>query len=111
MCSIAATSSISPRKWRATGAWCRFPKCRARSSQWIRRTARIAALVGGFDYFASNFNRAVQAKRQPGSAFKPFLYSAALDRGFTPASIINDAPLVIEDPTLEVRLASAKQLA
>ena len=61
----------------------------------------ISALVGGFDYFASPFNRAVQAKRQPGSAFKPFLYSAALDRGFTPASIINDAPLVIDDPSLE----------
>jgi penicillin-binding protein 1A len=61
----------------------------------------VAALTGGFDYFASNYNRAVQAKRQPGSAFKPFLYSAALDQGFTPASIINDAPLVIEDPTLE----------
>ena len=61
----------------------------------------IAALTGGFDYFASNFNRAVQAKRQPGSAFKPFLYSAALEQGFTPASIVNDAPLVIEDPTLE----------
>ncbi|MGH8177001.1 MAG: penicillin-binding protein 1A [Steroidobacter sp.] len=61
----------------------------------------ITALTGGFDYFASNFNRAVQAKRQPGSAFKPFLYSAALDQGFTPASIINDAPLVIDDPTLE----------
>ena len=61
----------------------------------------VAALIGGFDYYASNYNRAVQARRQPGSAFKPFLYSAALDQGFTPASIINDAPLVIEDPSLE----------
>jgi penicillin-binding protein 1A len=61
----------------------------------------ISALTGGFDYFASNYNRAVQARRQPGSAFKPFLYSAALEQGFTPASIINDAPLVIEDPALE----------
>jgi penicillin-binding protein 1A len=61
----------------------------------------IAALVGGFDYFASAFNRAVQAKRQPGSAFKPFLYSAALDHGFTAASIINDAPWVVDDPNLE----------
>nr|WP_298722503.1 penicillin-binding protein 1A [uncultured Steroidobacter sp.] len=61
----------------------------------------IAALTGGFDYFASNYNRAVQAKRQPGSSFKPFLYSAALDQGFTPASIVNDAPLVIEDAALE----------
>ncbi len=57
----------------------------------------IAALVGGFDYDASSFNRAVQAKRQPGSSFKPFLYSAALDYGFTPASLINDAPLVVDD--------------
>lgn len=61
----------------------------------------VAALVGGFDYFASAFNRAVQARRQPGSAFKPFLYSAALDRGFTAASIINDAPWVVDDPSLE----------
>lgn len=61
----------------------------------------ISALSGGFDYYASNYNRAVQARRQPGSAFKPFLYSAALEQGFTPASMINDAPLVIEDPTLE----------
>jgi penicillin-binding protein 1A len=61
----------------------------------------LAALIGGFDYYASNYNRAVQARRQPGSAFKPFLYSAALDNGFTPASIINDAPLVIEDAALE----------
>lgn len=61
----------------------------------------IAALTGGFDYFASNYNRAVQAKRQPGSSFKPFLYSAALDQGFTPATIVNDAPLVIEDAALE----------
>ncbi|HEY6642999.1 penicillin-binding protein 1A [Povalibacter sp.] len=61
----------------------------------------VTALVGGFDYFSSNFNRAVQAKRQPGSAFKPFLYSAALDHGFTPATVINDAPLVIDDASLE----------
>ncbi|HEX7013177.1 MAG TPA: penicillin-binding protein 1A [Steroidobacteraceae bacterium] len=61
----------------------------------------VVALIGGFDYFASNYNRAVQAKRQPGSAFKPFLYSAALEYGFTPASMINDAPLVIEDVALE----------
>ena len=106
-----ATSSTSRRSGPATGAWCRCRKRRARSSRWIRRTAAIAALVGGFDYFASNFNRAVQAKRQPGSAFKPFLYSAALEQGFTPASIVNDAPLVIEDPTLEATLATAEQHA
>jgi len=61
----------------------------------------VSALTGGFDYFASAFNRAVQAKRQPGSAFKPFLYSAALEHGFTAASIINDAPWVSDDASLE----------
>ena len=57
----------------------------------------ITALVGGFDYNASNFNRATQAKRQPGSSFKPLLYSAALEHGFTPATIVNDSPVVFDD--------------
>ncbi|MDH3647703.1 MAG: penicillin-binding protein 1A [Gammaproteobacteria bacterium] len=61
----------------------------------------IVALIGGFDYYTSKFNRAVQAKRQPGSAFKPFVYSAALANGLTPATIINDAPVVFEDAALE----------
>jgi penicillin-binding protein 1A len=60
------------------------------------RDGAIVAAVGGFDFGHSKYNRAVQAKRQPGSAFKPFVYSAALERGFTPASLINDAPIVIE---------------
>jgi penicillin-binding protein 1A len=55
------------------------------------------ALSGGYDFFASKFNRAVQAKRQPGSSFKPFVYSAALEHGFTPATIVNDAPVVFEN--------------
>ena len=61
----------------------------------------VLALVGGFDYFHNKFNRAVQAKRQPGSNFKPFIYSAALEKGFTAASMINDAPVVFEDDSLE----------
>lgn len=61
----------------------------------------IKALVGGFDFAASKFNRATQAYRQPGSNFKPFLYSAALDAGFTPASLINDAPIVFDAPGLD----------
>ena len=64
----------------------------------------VRALVGGFDYFdqkVGKFNRATQAKRQPGSGFKPFLYSAALDKGFTTASLILDAPFVIDDPSME----------
>jgi len=59
------------------------------------RDGAVLALVGGFDFGASKYNRAVQARRQPGSAFKPFVYSAALERGFTPASLINDAPIVL----------------
>ncbi len=56
------------------------------------------ALVGGFDFFRSKFNRVLQAKRQPGSGFKPFIYSSALAAGETAASIINDAPVVFDDP-------------
>jgi penicillin-binding protein 1A len=61
----------------------------------------IRALVGGFNFSNSKFNRVTQAERQPGSNFKPFLYSAGLEKGFTPASLINDAPVVFEDEGLE----------
>jgi penicillin-binding protein 1A len=61
----------------------------------------IRALVGGYDFHQSKFNRAVQAKRQAGSSFKPFIYTAALEEDYTPASIINDAPVVFHDPALE----------
>ncbi len=61
----------------------------------------IVALTGGFDFYRSKFNRVTQAERQPGSSFKPFIYSAALEHGYTPASIINDAPVVFEDPSLK----------
>lgn len=61
----------------------------------------VVALVGGLDFNQSNFNRVTQATRQPGSNFKPFIYTAALEHGFTPATVINDAPIVFEDATLE----------
>lgn len=61
----------------------------------------VLALVGGYDFRLSKFNRVTQARRQPGSAFKPFIYSAALEHGFTAASMINDAPVVYDDPGLE----------
>jgi len=61
----------------------------------------IRALIGGYDFFEGGFNRVLQARRQPGSGFKPFLYSAALSYGFTPASVILDAPVVFDDPALE----------
>jgi penicillin-binding protein 1A len=57
----------------------------------------VVALVGGFDFFQSKFNRVTQARRQPGSGFKPFIYAAAFDKGFTPASVMLDAPVVIDE--------------
>ena len=66
-------------------------------------TGRVLAIVGGFSFTESEFNRAVQARRQPGSSFKPFVYAAALDNGYSPASVVLDAPLAIEQgPGLEV---------
>ena len=59
-------------------------------------TGRVLAMVGGFSFKLSEFNRATQAKRQPGSAFKPFVYAAALENGFTPSTLVLDAPFVIE---------------
>ncbi|MFA7632702.1 MAG: penicillin-binding protein 1A [Thiohalomonadaceae bacterium] len=61
----------------------------------------ILATTGGFDFSHSKFNRALQAERQPGSSFKPFIYAAALDKGYTPATIVNDAPVVFDDTELE----------
>ena len=61
----------------------------------------IDAMVGGFDFNHNSFNRVIQAKRQPGSNFKPFIYTHALEKGLTTASIFNDAPIVVEDERLE----------
>ena len=60
------------------------------------RSGAIRALVGGFDFGKNKFNRVTQAWRQPGSSFKPFIYSAALEKGFTPATVVNDAPLFFD---------------
>jgi penicillin-binding protein 1A len=64
-------------------------------------TGEVTALVGGYDYYRSKFNRVTQARRQPGSTFKPFIYSAALSAGDTAATIYNDAPVVFHDDALE----------
>src|SRR5690606_9039079 len=61
------------------------------------RTGRVLAMVGGFSYAQSEFNRATQALRQPGSSFKPIVYAAALDNGYTPASVVLDAPVEIRN--------------
>ena len=65
------------------------------------KTGKVRSLVGGFDFFRNQYNHALQAARQPGSGFKPFVYSAALEEGITPADIFMDAPLVFDDENLE----------
>jgi penicillin-binding protein 1A len=60
-------------------------------------TGNVTAMIGGYEFERSQFNRAVQARRQPGSSFKPFIYAEALRRGYTPASIVYDTPMVFED--------------
>ena len=64
-------------------------------------TGYVKALVGGYDFSASEFNRATQAMRQPGSAFKPIIYASALDKGYTPTTIIIDSPIIYDDPSRE----------
>ncbi len=78
-----------------------LPKAQAALVSLNPTDGAILSLVGGFDFYKSHFNRAIQAARQPGSNFKPFIYTTALEKGFTAASIINDAPIVFDDATLE----------
>lgn len=78
-----------------------LPKAQAALAALDPENGAIMAMVGGFDFQQSHFNRVTQAERQPGSNFKPFIYTTALENGFTPASIINDAPVVFEDDLLE----------
>ncbi len=72
------------------------PKVEAALVSLDPQNGAILALAGGFDFNANKFNHVTQAWRQPGSSFKPFIYSAALEKGFTPATVLNDAPFVIE---------------
>jgi penicillin-binding protein 1A len=85
----------------ADGAWklSQLPKVQGALIALDPNDGAIKAEAGGFSFARSKFNRAVQASRQPGSGFKPFFYSAAFEHGFTPASIINDAPIVFADPS------------
>ncbi|MBI3793816.1 MAG: PBP1A family penicillin-binding protein [Nitrospinae bacterium] len=72
-------------------------------------TGEVRAMVGGYDFEKSSFNRAVQAQRQPGSAFKPIIYAAALDKGFTPASIVIDSPITFEGTGTDWKPGNFKQ--
>jgi penicillin-binding protein 1A len=85
----------------AKGAWgiTQLPEVEGAFVSMDPRTGTIRAMVGGFDHSKSKFNHVTQAWRQPGSSFKPFIYSAALEKGFTPATVINDAPLFFDAGT------------
>ncbi len=93
-----ATGDAAPAlRWRLT----QIPDAEGAFVALSPRDGAVLALVGGFDFFRSKFNRAIQAERQPGSSFKPFIYSAAIEYGFNAGSIVNDAPVVFDDPSLE----------
>jgi len=81
-----------------TGTWQvgQLPQVQAAFVSGNPRDGSIYSLIGGFDFTNNKFNHITQAWRQPGSSFKPFVYSAALEKGFTPATIINDAPLIFD---------------
>ncbi len=94
---LIRVSRNADKQWQLT----QLPKAQAALVSLDPNNGAIRALVGGFDYRQSKFNRVTQAARQPGSNFKPFVYSAALENGFTAASLINDAPVVFADDDLE----------
>jgi penicillin-binding protein 1A len=79
------------------GRWSivQLPQAEAAFVSMRPRDGAIVSLVGGFDFERNKFNHVTQAQRQPGSAFKPFIYSAALEKGFTPATVVNDAPFFV----------------
>lgn len=89
---------FAEKKKDAEGAWIlrQKPKIEGAMVAMDPHTGRVLAMVGGFSFDDSEFNRATQAYRQPGSSFKPIVYSAALDNGYTPASVVLDAPISIK---------------
>ena len=105
---IVASGDVVRVQWmspvdRQEGYWrlAQVPKVEGALVSIDTHDGAIQTLVGGFDFYRSKFNRVTQALRQPGSNFKPFIYSAALDHGFTAASFVNDAPIVFDAPGLE----------
>ena len=95
---VRVTRSTEPKsegKWRLT----QIPAAQGALIALDPEDGAIKAEVGGFSFARSKFNRAVQSSRNPGSGFKPFFYAAAFEHGFTPASIVNDAPVVFADPS------------
>ena len=97
----AGRRHLRQRRARSAGSSRRRRLHRERSCRWIRRTAPCSRSSAATTSQLSKFNRAVQARRQPGSSFKPFVYSAALEHGFTPATLVPDSPVVFDDAGLE----------
>ncbi len=93
---IVRVRSVDDR-WRLS----QVPEVQGALASMNPRTGAIEAVVGGYDFLLNKYNRATQARRQPGSGFKPFLYAAAFDRGFTPATVMLDAPIVYRDSEIE----------
>ena len=100
---IVAEGDVVRLQQQADASWrlSQLPAAQASLVSLNADNGAIISLVGGFNYRRSNYNRITQATRQPGSSFKPFIYSAALANGYTPASIINDSPISIDDEKLE----------
>ena len=100
---IMAPGDIIRTRLDNTGEWelGQLPEVESALISLDPKTGDIKALVGGYDFTRSKYNRVIQTRRQPGSSFKPFIYSAALNKGFTVASLVNDAPIVFEDEELE----------
>lgn len=86
---------IDPKPWEL--ALEQIPKVQSALLSLEAETGHVKAMVGGSDFKQSQFNRAIQSRRQPGSAFKPLIYAAAIDKGYTPATILIDSPIVYED--------------
>ncbi len=103
MHEVVAAGDIIRTRLTDDGRWklAQVPEAEAALVSLDPQSGHIKALVGGYDFTRSKFNRIVQGRRQPGSSFKPFIYSAALEKGFTTASLVNDAPIVFDDPELE----------
>ena len=100
---IMAPGDIIRARLHNDGSWKlgQLPEVEAALVSLDPRSGDIKALVGGYDFARSKYNRITQGRRQPGSSFKPFVYSAALEKGFTVSSLVNDAPIVFEDSELE----------
>lgn len=98
---LKAGDIIRLRKDREEGRWklAQVPEVEGALASLDPKTGAIVALAGGYDFSLSKFNRATQAQRQPGSGFKPVLYAAALSEGYTPSSVVNDAPITYADPS------------